>query len=46
MSAFEIDAYHGISCMGAIELPNLGDTVRNLPYGISEDLGVAKFVGA
>ena len=32
--------------MGAIQLPNLGDTVLNLPYGISEDLGVTKFVGA
>ena len=32
--------------MGAIQLPNLGDTVRKLPYGISEDLGDTKFVGA
>jgi len=32
--------------MGAIQLPNLGDTVRKLPYGISEDLGGTKFVGA
>ena len=47
MSAFEIDAYHDIPCMGAVQLPNLGDTERNLPsYGISEDLGVTKFVGA
>ena len=50
MSAFEIDANLRIPRMGAIQLPNLGDTVRNLPYeasyGISEDLGVTKFVGA
>ena len=46
MSAFEIDATLRIPCMGAIQLPNLGDTVRNLPYGISEDLGDTKFVGA
>ena len=39
MSACEID-------MGAIQLLNLGDIVRNLPYGISEDLGATKFVGA
>ena len=32
--------------MGAIQLPNLGDTVRKLPYGIFEDLGDTKFVGA
>ena len=46
MSAFEIDVYHDISCMRAIQLPNLGEIVRNLPFGISEDLGVTKFVGA
>ena len=52
MSAFEIDAYYDIPCMGAIQPPNLGDTagLRNLPCGtklrISEDLGVTKFVGA
>ena len=28
MSAFEIDEYHDMPCMGAIQLPNLGDTVR------------------
>ena len=46
MSAFEIDACHDIPCMGATQLPNLRDTIRNLSYGISEDLGVTKFVGA
>ena len=46
MSAFEIDAYHDVPCMGAIQLPNLGDTVRYLPNGVSENLGVTKFVGA
>ena len=28
MSALEIDAYHDMPCMGAIQLPNLGGTVR------------------
>ena len=27
-------------------MPNLPYEKRNLPYGISEDLGVTKFVGA
>ena len=42
MSAFEIDVHD----MGTIQLPNLPYGRRNLPYGISEDLGDTKSVGA
>jgi hypothetical protein len=31
--------------MGAIQLPNLKTSIRDLPYGISQDLGDTKFVG-